>query len=266
MSRDPRVLIYDLEVSRWTATGYGKKWDPILQEFTEQQYTHSMAWKWLGDTEVHFVGQRDFTRSYKRNKSDDRQLMGAIHDVMAQADVRIGHNIIGFDEKVARTRMAINGITNLPAIGKHSLVDTLRVARANFALPSYKLDDIAEYFGLGRKLVTPGRAMWRGVAEGDMEAWDVMEAYNRTDVELTEDLYLFLRDGGWITKHPNLAHISGRPDVCTHCMAPGSELVRRGFYKTGASTFVKYRCNVCGSYQRGPKAERGKGANLRPIG
>ena len=249
-----KILIYDLETSQLTAESWGPKWQANLNRVTEDSHLLSFGDKWLGEDEVHVVSQLDFPRAYKRNRRDDRQLTGTLRDLFLESDVRIAHNAKKFDEKVAKARMAQNGFTNVPKV---PIIDTLPAARRHFRLPSYSLNDIAAYFDLGAKLQHTGLHLWQAVAQGDMEAWQLMIDYNEQDVWLLERLYLFLRDGGWIDNHPNMATILGERWICPHCAANRDRLQKRGIVARKTMSYQQWFCKDCNSYSYQRKSGSG---------
>ena len=81
-------------------------------------------------------------------------------------------------------------------------IDLLQSVRSRFRLTSNKLDFVAQFLGLGQKTKHKGMQLWKDCIDGDAAAWEVMEEYNKQDVVLLEDLYLYLLP--WISNHPNL--------------------------------------------------------------
>lgn len=245
--RDARILIFDLEVAPIEGKAWPPKWDTNMLEVDEVDHLLAVGYMWLGDDEATVVSLPDFPRNYRRNRRDDSRLAKLLADLFEEADVVVAHNGRSFDWKVGQTRMAANGLT---APAPKPMIDTRLVIRREFRLYSNSLDDAAHYFGLGSKLTHTGWHLWSQVLKNDPEAWETMVAYCKIDVELLAKLYLFLRNGGWIRNHPNLAVITERPDVCPHCGADSHELVVRGHRRTATYAYTQYRCNVCGSYSR----------------
>jgi hypothetical protein len=127
------------------------------------------------------------------------------------------------------------------------MVDTLKVARRNFALTSNKLDYLGRYLGLGRKIDTGGIDLWLGCMRGNKKDWKLMVDYNCQDVLLLEKVYHKLLP--WIADHPNLTLYSlNEAPACPKC---GSEdLQWRGYAYTAASAFRRFQCNDCGGWGR----------------
>ena len=80
--------------------------------------------------------------------------------------------------------------------------------------PTCKLDSLAQYLGVGRKLPHTGFDLWRGCMSGDLKSWAIMKRYNAQDVRLLERVYLKLRPWG---VHPNVNLVNQRPNACPKC-------------------------------------------------
>jgi hypothetical protein len=128
-------------------------------------------------------------------------------------------------------------------------IDTLQLARKNFAFTTNRLNDICEFLGIGTKEETGGIDLWKAIVlDHDPKAWKKMKKYNKHDVVLLEQLYLRLRP--WAKNHPNLATIADRPKACPKC-GEQKGMVVRGYRHTAVSVRASYRCNACGGYSQG---------------
>lgn len=252
--RPVRTLIYDIETSPNIGYTWGK-WQQNVNQFVHQKHILCFAWKWLGEDEVHVLGQTDFPRDYKRSRWDDRQVVQKLHDLFEEADILVAHNGNSFDQKEVQARFLYHG---LERTSHYFQVDTKLVAKRQFRLNSNSLNDIAKFLGLGKKLPHIGFEMWQRIIEDkDPEMWQTMRDYNVQDVHLLEEVYLKFRDNGWITNHPNLAAISGRLDSCPTCGAGREKLMKRGLRHTQTMTYQRYQCMSCKTYHRQRKAGTG---------
>jgi len=249
---EPRILIYDVETTPIKAWVW-QMYDADVVRMIEPSHMLCFAYKWLGEEETHVVSQRQFGRSWRRNMKDDRQLITELHKLFDEADIVVAHNGNTFDQKKARTRMAVNG---LPAPSPFFQVDTLQVARKQFKFESNRLDALAQQLGFEGKIETGGFKLWEGCMAGDDESWDKMEEYNIQDIAVLEDLYLTLLNGGWIENHPNLSRISGRLEACPRCGGEG-RMMKRGTAFTKTVEYQQYQCGHCNSYVRERKAGKG---------
>lgn len=178
-----KTLLLDLETA--PAVGYvwgGRKFDINVIDYIEEGNIISFAWKWLGEKEVQCKSNRMYSKDYKVNN----RLITELHKIYSVADYVIGHNLFAFDDKVANTDMLLLKHTPPP---RHRVIDTLKIARANFRFNSNKLDDLAHRLGIGRKLAHPGFSMWKGCMDGDAGMWDLMEKYNKHDIFLLEEVW-----------------------------------------------------------------------------
>lgn len=255
--KEPRILLMDIETTPFVGYTWGK-WQQNVIQFSEAWHLLCFAYKWLGEEEIHVVSQRQFTRAYKRNRRDDRQVAQAMHALMEEADIVIAHNGDKFDIKKCNARFAIHGLRRPEPF---LTVDTLKVAKRSFDFGSNSLNDLGYFLDLGHKMPHTGFDLWLGCMAGEDDSWDLMEAYNQQDVVLLEKVYRYFLNGGWILNHPNLALISGHVDACPNC---GSiDRMKRGFATTTAYRFQRYQCNDCGSYHRSYASEPGSRGTYR---
>ena len=174
---------------------------------------------------------------------EDKSTVKKLWHLLDEANIIIAHNGARFDVRKMNARFALNGLTPpLP----YRIIDTLKVARQQFAFSSYKLDYINKLFGLSEKS-HPGWDVWKRCVHGDEEALREMNEYCDRDVMILEELYLQIRP--WIKGHPNMGlYIDTDEKVCTHC---GNEnLTWGGAYTTGVGAYAAFRCNKCGAIGR----------------
>jgi DNA polymerase elongation subunit (family B) len=158
---------------------------------------------------------------------------------MAQADEIVGHNGDRFDIPWVRTRALYHGIDNVP---RWKTLDTLKKSRANFKLPTNKLNDIGRYFGLGEKIHNPP-GLWQNVCFGDGSRLQEMVEYCEQDVYLLEKVYNKIKGATPYETHVGV--LNGGPKwSCPSC---GSlQVVRNGTHvtKTGQQQ-QKMQCKDC---------------------
>lgn len=183
MAAKEKTLFLDLETA--PTIGYswgGRKYEVDIIEYIEEGNIISYAWKWQGDTEIQCKSNRLYSKDYRVNN----RLIGELQKLYSQADYVVGHNLFAFDDKVANTDILLNKLTPPP---RHRVIDTLKIARANFRFNSNKLDDLARRLGIGRKIPHTGFAMWKGVMDNDPASWTLMEKYNKHDIFLLEEVW-----------------------------------------------------------------------------
>lgn len=240
---EPRILLWDLETTPNIGATWGK-WDQNVLWFEKPWYILCVGWKWLDEPEAHVFGIDDCPDSLAWD--DDSMVVKRIHALLEEADVIVAHNGDKFDEPKARARMIVHGMT---PPRPYSRVDTLKIARKEFQFTSNKLGDVASVLGLPEQKGDPGGLMsWKGCMDGDPEAWTRMKSYCKQDILTLEQVYLRLRP--WSARHPNLATISDRPNVCPKC-GEDKGFVSRGWQNNAVTRCRQYRCNACGGYVQG---------------
>lgn len=237
-----RVLLYDVETSPNLAWIWGKYEQDALGDFIKERQIISVAWKWLGEKVTHVLALPSFPR-YQTDPENNRELIRELHRLFVRADTVVGHNVDGFDDRMANTDFLVNG---LPPPPPHRSIDTLKIARGKFRFNSNKLDDLGARLGLGRKKKTGGFALWRGCMLGDPKCWDTMMAYNKQDVDLLERVYLKLRP--WTLRHPDMNAID-RHTGCPACR--GVNVIRRGMAFTAHGRVPRFQCKDCGKWSKG---------------
>lgn len=247
--REPRVLVFDIETTPFIGYTWGK-WNVNVIQFVEDWHVLCFAYKWLGEDDIHVVAQPDFARDYRRNRRNDFKVVRELWKLLNEADVVIAHNGDKFDIKKVNARFAVHKLGRpAPFIS----IDTLKVARRNFAFGSNSLNDLGKFLDLGHKLPHTGFDLWLGCMAGNPESWKLMKRYNVQDVRLLEALYYRLRDEGWIVNHPNMALHAGVEHLCPVCLS--DDLQRRGLKYSKSLTYQQWQCNNCGSYSRSRSSE-----------
>jgi hypothetical protein len=234
---EPRVLVYDIETSYLEGPAW-RPYDTDLLWVNQDWHMLSFSYKWLGDKKTHVLSLPDFP-GYSKDPRDDFLLVTALWKLFNEADIVIAHNGNKFDQRKARARMIIHDLDPHPDLHQ---IDTLKEARRLFAFTSNKLDDLGEYLGVGRKLDTGGKFLWKSCIEGDMKAWKKMCRYNKQDVILLEKVFIKLRP--WI-KMPAMSSY-GDPGACPRCLAKGT-LIKRGLTPPTRSggRRQRYKCSEC---------------------
>lgn len=248
--REAKILLFDVEKSPDIGFTYGK-WDTNVLQFIKEGQIISIAWKWLGEKEIHVLALSDFP-GYKPDviKLLDKKtalvsnfkLMREFAKAYNQADIVVAHNLKRFDKKVVNTDMMLNG---LPPPTPHKDVDTLPVLRSVFRLNSNSLGDAGQRLGLGKKVKHGGFPLWVRCMAGDLKAWAEMKRYNVGDVRLLERIYLKVRP--WMTNHPAIRPrgVNANP-LCPLCHE--KKLQHRGTSITRLGRRPRFQCQGCGHW------------------
>lgn len=242
-----RVLILDIE----TAPILGNVWriwkeNVGLNQIARDWFILSWGAKWLGKDGVIYHDQ-----SRAANVEDDKAILGKLWKVLDEADIVVAHNGRKFDVRKINARLILNGFT---PPSPYKIVDTLEIAKQNFAFTSNRLEYIADKLNTQYKKLKhgkyPGFELWKAVLSGDKAAWAEMRTYNEHDVLALEEVYLKLR--AWDKRHPNVDvyDTTHEGHACPVC--GGTHLQKRGFYFTNSGQYQRYVCLApdCGAWSR----------------
>ncbi len=248
-NKKPRVLLVDIETAPSLGWTWGK-WEQNVIAFKEDWYILSFAFKWLGGKGnetggrgIQFRGLPDY--KYSKNSPNDKQLVHELWNLFDKADIIIAHHGDGFDVKKSNARFVFHGLKP-PA--PYKSVDTLKIARKYFKFDSNRLDDLAQYLGVGKKKPHSGTHTWFGCMTGDKKAWNTMRIYNKHDIVLLEGVYLRLR--AWADTHPNLNNFS-KNGCCITCQS--SKIQKRGINVSKTGYRERFQCCDCGAWFSGVK-------------
>lgn len=242
-----KILLYDIETMANLSYVWGKyEQDTIAVE--KHWYMLTFAYKWLGESRTHVKSLPDFPM-YKKDKTNDSELVYELWKLFDEADVIIAHNGNAFDVKKTNARFIKH---KLPPPTPYKTIDTKLIAKRYFKFDSNKLDDLGDYFGIGRKINTGGFSLWLGCVAGDKKAWKKMCDYNIQDVILLEKVYLEMLP--YMTQHPNINLLQGTTHNCPNCGS--KDTIKRGKNHTRVSTSQRYQCKDCKSWSQGEKIIR----------
>jgi uncharacterized protein YprB with RNaseH-like and TPR domain len=237
-----RILFLDIETAPSLGWVWGK-WQQNVIDFKTDWYLLSFGYKWSDQSKVVVKGLDDYP-GYKKDTENDKKLLNDLWNVLDEADIIVAHNGDAFDLPKINSRFLIHGIK---PPSPYKTVDTLKIARKVFAFDSNKLDDLARYLGIGRKLPHTGFHLWRGCMNADAKAWKTMKEYNGHDVELLEELYYIVR--AWDRQHPQVNKGAVASEACPKC---GSlDVQKRGFSYTLLRKKQRYQCTKCANWYEG---------------
>ena len=245
-----KVLLFDVETAPLRSYTWGL-WKQNIQpdQIISDWFMLTWSAKWLFEDKVYSDG----LTSREAIAQDDKRISQTIWKMINEADIIIAHNANRFDVKKLNTRFLINGL--MPPM-PYQVIDTLDHLRKRFSISSNRLDYVNKILGLGRKIATGGFKLWDGCVKGDKTCLKHMEEYNRSDVMILEDTYLYIRP--WIKPHPNMGlFIEEDIKVCPSCSS--SDLIYGGTtYNTAACIYEAFRCGNCSSVGRNKKAIKDK--------
>jgi DNA polymerase elongation subunit (family B) len=242
MNKPPRILLLDIETAPGLGWTFDGKYEANIIEFKEHSYMLSFAFQWLGQKRIRVETLAD--------NGTEKLLINELWHLLDEADVVIGHNGDKFDIRKSNARLIKYGFK---PPSPYKTIDTLKIARKHFGFASNRLDDLAQFFGIGRKLPHRGRDTWFGCMANDPIEWKTMRRYNAHDVYLLEQVYLRLRP--WATTHPNLDSFA-KAGNCPTCGK--DSLQQRGWIVTKTGRRKRFHCQACGAWSSGTKLEKEK--------
>ena len=236
-----KILLFDVETAPAISYHWGR-WDQNIGSSQVIQESYMLCWaaKWLDSEEVYWDALPEHTKTYKKDSTNDVEIIKTLTELMDEADIVIAHNGDHFDMKWLRKQLARH---ELPNVRVQKTIDTLKIAKRYFNFPSNRLAELANYLGIDESKLDTDFSLWRKCMEGDDNAWRYMVDYNIQDLMPLEAVYLRLRP--FMASHPNVAIYDETELACNVC---GSDNLRKdGFYLTNTSKYQRYSCNDCGN-------------------
>jgi len=230
----PDTSVNTLYIDIETAPNMGYVWGqwqqnltlPQLVDFTE---VICFAYMWDGDSEPTFV------------KGPDMILTA--WELLNKADVVVHCYGSKFDVPHLNREFLQKGF-GPPSPYKQ--IDLKLACAKRFKFTSNKLAHISQALGLDGKIENSGWDLWVQVMAGNHEAWAEMEAYNKQDVVLLEELHHILLP--WLPDHPHAYLYGGMDEGCPRC--DDGYLLPNGYAYTKLSRYQQYTCQGCGSHFR----------------
>lgn len=234
--RPPKILMFDIETSSIVAKVWGLFDQNIsLNQIDQDWFVLSYAAKWYGETDIFYEDQRSVTPI-----SNDSKMLEGIHKLLSEADYVCGHNAARFDVKKLNTRFIKHNMKPLPQL---NVIDTLKIAKRIAAFTSNKLEYLAKFLGCETGKSSHGKfsgmELWNETMLGNVEAFVEMEAYNKTDVIVLEQVYEKLAK-----YDPSINFQSSYQKLICSCLC--TEFFKHGFRYTKTGVFKVFECKKCG--------------------
>jgi DNA polymerase elongation subunit (family B) len=230
-------LFIDIETSENIGTFWraGYKQSISYQNILWERGIICICYKWEDEKEIYSL-EWD-------SKQSDKKMLERFVDVLNVADEIVGHNIDKFDLAFIRTRCLVNRVDIYPS---YKTLDTLKIARRNFALQSNKLDYIAQLLGLGGKIKTE-YSWWREILiDKNKDAMAKMVKYCKKDVKLLEDVFRELIRHTEPKMHYGVIFGQDRGS-CPECGSTELTVSMRRTTATGLKK-IQYKCQTCNRY------------------
>ena len=230
-------LFFDIETSPniglfWEA-GFKKTISP--DNIIKERSIICICYKWEDQKEVYSLNWDQ--------EQDDKELLQKFIEVANTADELVGHNGDKFDLAWIRTRCLFHGISMFPM---YITIDTLKTARSKFKFNSNKLDYIAKYLGVGRKIKTDFN-LWKDIVlKKDAVAMKKMIKYCKQDVVILEKVYDLLQPHMIQKTHYGVVFNQDRTS-CPECGSDDLAFMKRRVSSTGLRK-IQYQCRTCFIY------------------
>lgn len=236
---EPKILILDVELAPITAHVWRIFDETIgLNQIEKDWSILSWAAKWHGKDDIFYADMRNHCADLQ----NDSVILQKLWDLMDEAELIIGHNLKRFDLKKINTRFLKAG---LKPTNKPGALDTLVMAKSQFAFTSNKLEYIASFLGVGEKSKHKkfhGFELWSECMRGNPEAWEEMELYNKNDVIITERVFdklspycKTINRNAWRSDRDNLV-----------CSCGSENLQSAGTRGNNQGIYYRIRCRDCG--------------------
>ena len=255
MSTPLKILFFDIETAPLLAHMW-RPWDNYTPNTMLVKDSFMLCWaaKWRGGKKV--MSSR--VTGHEAKEQDDSRIVAELADLVREADIVVAHNVNRFDVPMLNNRLLVMG---LEPLGNVRTIDTLKMAKKDFRLAYNKLDYLAEVLGFGKKIKTDFD-LWKDCYHGEHKALTQMLRYNKHDVVLLEKVFEKL-----LPYSNGVGRLvdAGRPEehACPSC---GSDsLMKRGKYRTNASTFQRYLCNDCLKYSRSRSSDKNTRLKYHPL-
>ena len=194
-----------------------------------------ICYKWEDDKEVNYL--------HWDSKQCDKKMLQKFVQVANEADELVGHNGDKFDLAWIRTRCLFHRIPMFPT---YTTIDTLKVSRSKFKFNSNKLDYIASYLGVGKKIKTD-YGLWKDILlKNDKVAMAKMIKYCQQDVKILEKVFKELSLHLPPKTHYGVVFGQDRGS-CPECGSDELVLKMHKFTASGTCR-PQYQCKTCHKY------------------
>jgi len=236
----PKILVLDVETSPILLFAWQLfKPRPNHTDIYQDWHLFSWAAKWLLDDQVF----SDVLTSEEAKAHNDSRICKSLWEYINEADIIIAHNGKAFDVRKYNARFMLNG---LKPPSPYTVIDTLLESRKMALHTTHRLDYLSKLFGGSGKTNTP-KGLWRKCFAGDPESLLLMEEYNKGDIFILEEAYLFMRP--WIKSHPNVGvYMFADEPRCAVC--GGKSLHEDGEVASNIGLYRTFRCNDCNSFSK----------------
>lgn len=241
----PRILFYDLETAPikvwcWRT---GKQYVNHSQIVEGEKFEIiTIAWKWLGDRQVHCL---DWGK--QQNSS---AMLDAFVKELESADVVIGQNNLSFDDKHLNVQRMLH---NQKPIAWPTSEDMRRQIKKHFYVTSSSLEYMAKLLTGAGKDKMHFQDWVDIITHKCPKALAKMKKYNKRDVIKTEEVWKRIRPYVEPRAHRGVILDTGR-NGCKSCGSP--DLLNYGHRYTATGKVPRYQCKKCAYIGNGRRHEK----------
>lgn len=193
---DKKVLIYDIECSSLDAD-----FGTLL----------CVGYKWLGEKKVNILSIADYP-GFKKDPTDDKQLVKDFMKVYASADMHVAYNGIMFDRPWLLAKVLEHKLEIPPSI---PLQDPYFCVKSNMRMSRKSLANVSYYLKLNNEKTPVEGRIWKRAGTGHRPSLKYIIDHCKSDVLVLEELYLYLRP--LMRTHFRLSDDLGK---CRYCNSP----------------------------------------------
>lgn len=252
IQKKPKILFFDIETAPMVVYSWWLFDQTIgINQIKKDWYIISWSAKWLWEDNI----ISSTVTPAESKKRDDKRVVKSLHKMINDADIVVAHNWDKFDIKKMNTRFIKHWLDEPTT---YKTIDTLKIARRNFAVTSNKLDYLAKFLWIRRKIDTGWFGLWEECMMWVKKSLDLMSKYCDNDVVMLEEVYYKLRN--YDKQHPNLgAYIDDGEYHCPRCLS--TKLKWNWECVINSRTYQTARCE-CWAFLRWNKAVKRKTSNL----
>jgi DNA polymerase elongation subunit (family B) len=234
----PKIIVVDIETSAMLTATFSLYPENIgHNNIVQDWFIICAAWKELGSKKVESIA---ITKP-----GDDKAVVKKLREVLANADIIIGHNYNSFDRRKVNARLIYHRLPPLPQV---HIVDTLREIKKVAVFSSHRLDYLSKHL-LGAGKMETSAGLWLRAMNADKKAIKEMVSYNKIDVVRNEEVYTIIKP--YLKSHPHTGAMMGldRHLSCPKCGSLHFEKGRTKLRYTAAGIpRVQKQCIDCHSY------------------
>lgn len=209
----------------------------------------AFGWKELGKGKKATVKTvMDFQRRFKKDPTDDKELVKYAREVLEDADLWITWYGTYFDVPFINTRLLAHGLSPLPPTAH---TDGWKIARFGLKLHSNRLASVSEFLGLEEK--TPlKQQVWTRATAGHPSSIRYVGQHCAQDVIVLEQAYNRIKT--FNKQVVNRVSDDTTRHRCPHCASTNLQI--RGWSLSYKSKRRRFQCMDCGGWGSGKPISR----------